>query len=161
MGARESEAVCVHMWEPQPQAGSLQCQLAAYPLTLQFSGQHAAHWRTWGRDPVVALEEDQNCPLSLQMTGQSTGRSPTPCERDDRCTNTVHGKRPCNTSKSKPLVGILLRCCEDADKNKSTVSIDGTAGTFLRNIRRTVKRLSQKDIPEHKARGDTQEQRTA
>lgn len=31
--------------------------------------------------------------------------------------------------------------------------IDGTAGTFLRKIRRTVKGLSQKDIPEHKATG--------
>lgn len=110
---------------------------------------------------MVALEEDQNCPLSLQMTGQSTGRSPTPCERDDRCTNTVHGKRPRNTSKSKPLVGILLRCCEDADKNKSTVSIDGTAGRFIRKIRRTVKRLNQKDIPEHKARGDPREQKNS
>lgn len=63
--------------------------------------------------------------------------------------------------KSKPLVGILLRCCEDTDKNKSRGPTDETAGTFIRKIRRLVKRLSQKDIPEHKVQGDPWEQKNS
>lgn len=51
-----------------------------------------------------------------------------------------------------------MRCCEDTDKNKSRVPIDGTAGKLIRTIRRIVKRLSRKDVPEHKAQGDPWEQ---
>lgn len=60
--------------------------------------------------------------------------------------NPVRGKRHPNTGAKhlnpKPLIRIVLRCCEDTDKNKSRVPIDGTAGKLIRTIRRIVKRLS-------------------
>ena len=89
--------------------------------------------------------------------GQSPGRSITPSYCNDRGVQTVHGRvvstQKQKQLKSKSLIRIFLRCCEDTHKNKSRVSIDGTTRKLIRKIRRIVKRWSQNDIPEHEAPG--------